>query len=837
MKHITYAMMLMGTLLTAASCSEDALFEAPQTEHAVQGKEVTITVGLPESEAHSRVAYDDTTLKLTWQEGDQLIVCEYKTTTDTNGAATTTVTQKDFTLQTGEGTTQATFTGTLDETAAYYKVFYKTTNLTIDAQGVPTFSYTNQVQTSADPAAQTAHLKDNLYLSSDLTTGEQKLTKEDIKGNNFVLTAHSSIFRFNIDSYKTEVGNLHTLIWTSNKKTTPASVSLKLEGEAAKAKKLNAYIAFDPATMKLTAGQPITLAFIGDNAIYLAEANSTGGKEYQPGYRYNAKVSTTSSTDALSTWIPVVPDDTKAQVLITTTDGKLPDTKPKFDNETPIPGTNSWLLSYNDANTALTEDFRRNSNLLAVYFSNKFTSIPRYYFYKCKSIVSVNLPNATTIGEWAFSESGIKTIELPSSLTTLNAACIFLGCKNLTTVTANGVKEIIGESIFDGCTALKNVNLPNAETITNYAFQFCTALEKIDLPSAIKIGNNVFKSCTALKKITLPKVTTIGANAFNQCGLTDITLPKVETIGERTFEECAQLKTLNIPSTKLKELPASLCRYCTNLTTVSGCTNVTTINESTFSECTALKTIDLPAVTTIKETAFEDSGLKSINLPKVTSLGSHVFLNCKNLETLHIGSQLQEIPLSLCNGCNNLKTVEGCKGVKTINKYAFGDCTNLTTFAPLEIKPSVLTTVDEGAFTNCTALSTPLPLTVTQMGDGIISGTGITEFTIFPELTLTGAWGSPIRSATQLKKLTVTTNDETKTEFIWDKDVSQIELYLLKDWENKTDAQYKPDFTAKKWYNRIWKSITLIDANGKPVPSDESGDTTLPDVGDGGSLL
>mgnify|MGYP002857192795 CR=1 FL=1 len=63
----------------------------------------------------------------------------------------------------------------------------------------------------------------------------------------------------------------------------------------------------------------------------------------------------------------------------------------------------------------------------------------------------------------------------------------------------------IGESAFDGCSALAGITIPSGVTsIGNYAFEGCTGLTSIEIPSIVtSIGEGAFLSCSGLTSIVV----------------------------------------------------------------------------------------------------------------------------------------------------------------------------------------------------------------------------------------------------------------------------------------------------------------------------------------------
>ena len=67
--------------------------------------------------------------------------------------------------------------------------------------------------------------------------------------------------------------------------------------------------------------------------------------------------------------------------------------------------------------------------------------------------------------------------------------------------------EVVGNSAFKYCTALKHVKLQNAKALGHYAFEDCTALTSLEIPNVTRIGEAAFRGCIALTYMDLPNVT------------------------------------------------------------------------------------------------------------------------------------------------------------------------------------------------------------------------------------------------------------------------------------------------------------------------------------------
>lgn len=114
--------------------------------------------------------------------------------------------------------------------------------------------------------------------------------------------------------------------------------------------------------------------------------------------------------------------------------------------------------------------------------------------------------------------------------------------------------ERIGAQCYRECSNLKVAEFEKnskCKVISEGIFDSCTKLERVCLPEAVKsIEKRAFYRCKELKEINLPNsVTEIGEEAFYFCGIEELELPtNLKIIGDSAFFRCKNLRTVYIPT-------------------------------------------------------------------------------------------------------------------------------------------------------------------------------------------------------------------------------------------------------------------------------------------------
>lgn len=134
------------------------------------------------------------------------------------------------------------------------------------------------------------------------------------------------------------------------------------------------------------------------------------------------------------------------------------------------------------------------------------------------SLTTVTLPEGLeTIGEYAFTGSGLTQITIPNSVNSLSTGA-FSHCELQSVTIGNGIKWI-GDNAFYGCLSLRSIQMgDNVEVIGESAFANLP-ITTIELPNSLKsIEGYAFDDCSKLKSIVIPtNVTKIERYAFGSC--------------------------------------------------------------------------------------------------------------------------------------------------------------------------------------------------------------------------------------------------------------------------------------------------------------------------------
>ena len=268
-------------------------------------------------------------------------------------------------------------------------------------------------------------------------------------------------------------------------------------------------------------------------------------------------------------------------------------------------------------------------SLVKVNFPQSLVKIDEYAFAYCWTLEDISLPsNLETIGTSAFSQTAIRRLKIPNSLTT------------------------IGYTIFSDCDSLKTIEWPTVDVAwagSSGMFENCDGIEEISIPKNIPVLVGMFRKCQGLKKVTLDETCSwIGSNAFYQCqALETVDFGEAMIyIHEYAFSNCEKLKSVVLPNTT-KYIDKGAFSGCTSLSHVEMGENLELLGVQAFASCTSLSEIRVTAKKTnewdgntwvaTKGAFFNCTNLKDVVISKNAELiSSHIFYNCPKLQTLMV---------------------------------------------------------------------------------------------------------------------------------------------------------------------------------------------------------
>ena len=305
--------------------------------------------------------------------------------------------------------------------------------------------------------------------------------------------------------------------------------------------------------------------------------------------------------------------------------------------------------------------------------SNNNPIITEQQFAQCNNLTDI-ITSRSYIAMFERCEFLKTAVINDQGLNTTLYAKMFKNCISLTDVTINDADIItFGESMFEGCSSLKNVSWPASTKPKEYGKRMFAAsgLEEIRLQDkALSVSEEMFKDCRALKHIYIPdNITEYSANCFNNCGdfkgsiLEDedtderlIVSSKIRKIGNNAFEMCGQLEKVVFPKVTMDSLGSYVFKDCIHLKEVQMPTKITTCGTNVFQGCISLQHINPVAIYNYGDSFFADlPNLEEIVIPNgVTKLDLNLFVGCTNLKKVTLPASINSWGvLGRYSGSNN----------------------------------------------------------------------------------------------------------------------------------------------------------------------------------------
>ena len=318
---------------------------------------------------------------------------------------------------------------------------------------------------------------------------------------------------------------------------------------------------------------------------------------------------------------------------------------------------------YSDENTEITH----------LVIPNGVPSIGSNAFINCEGITAVTFPESlTTIGSGAFKGcSSLESVDIPVGMTEISASA-FENCTKLERITIPEGVTKIGSSSF-AHTGIRTLTLPSTITSMASSFYNCDSLVSLTLTEGITTINGSFSSCHALTEVHIPSsIKRMGESDFSSCtSLERVTIAEgVEKICG--FASCEKLSSINIPSTATE---VSSFNYCKSLKVINMPKSVTTF--SGFRDCFGLEKIIIEDLASWCNMLF--SSTKTYN---AQYYAKHLYLGTLNdhqeITDLVIPEGVTQIKRYAFNNCESIATVTLPSTLTSLDNTAFSDCKEVT---------------------------------------------------------------------------------------------------------------------------------------------------------------
>ena len=294
-----------------------------------------------------------------------------------------------------------------------------------------------------------------------------------------------------------------------------------------------------------------------------------------------------------------------------------------------------------------------------IFFSRDIKKIGAKAFYKCKSLTNFSFNDHCIIGDYAFAETGLTSVDVGFVLHEAGVG-IFKGSM-LHSATINKSLTLPNETFMD-CKYLTRVKFDSfLSCICDDCFNGCVSIETLDISELVSyLGARAFMNCKNLRKIELNKACiTIHEECFKGCAsLTKFNVPFVNTIEKGLFYECVRLEEVNF----LK--PEDIIR----------------IDDKAFELCDRLSQITIPPdVKSIGAYAFAGTDIKEAIIPEsCREIGNGAFFECHRLERVQLSSYIRDIGDETFRRCFSLSEIDMSRCfIDSIGKQSFDKCESL----------------------------------------------------------------------------------------------------------------------------------------------------------------
>ena len=359
------------------------------------------------------------------------------------------------------------------------------------------------------------------------------------------------------------------------------------------------------------------------------------------------------------------------------------------------------------------------------------------------SITHVVVPEgATAIGPRAFAGSSVSSIELPSTIETIDDTA-FDDCGDITVTAPEGSKAyewaVEKGYIEEEPSEVEFTTWYDEDEERLYITGYYGSVTELTVPAEIDgvpvyaIDGEAF-GWRPLEKVVISEgIQRIGGSAFCGCTeLTEVVLPStLKYIGSYAFEGCDKLASIELPY-GLETINPGAFYSCDSLTSISIPGTVEYIGEEAFCRCLNLTDVTIgEGVSEIQYYAFARTGISSIDLPdSLIAIAESAFEDCESLTGLHIPANVDTISGNPAPGCASLTgftVAEGNENFKAVNGVLYNsDCSEIYAVPAAKTGdfdiPASVKVIGSCAFNGCESLDRiNITAEVSDIGDGVFT--------------------------------------------------------------------------------------------------------------------
>lgn len=379
-----------------------------------------------------------------------------------------------------------------------------------------------------------------------------------------------------------------------------------------------------------------------------------------------------------------------------------------------------------------------------------------------QTAIAVDLSAVEIIGNSAFSNSGIATVEF-IALKELGVAA-FNNTKNVTVVDFSKAPiDNVSARAFAG-SSIARVNFGGIKIISMSAFADSQLSIVSDGESVETIKKMAFYKTKINSVGIFQNVVDIEEKAFHETDFFN-TASGLVVIGKVLYYDKSEGDSYSVDTRVVSIAPYAFESTKYPALDLGGFSNLKYVGSFAFAYNKNILEVTLPAsLSEIKDSAFKGSSIKKINLSgcsNISRIWQYAFANCEALDTITFATftSTDDMAVKLAindyafSGCTALKTLNLPENLGTLDSYAFKGCTALTTVnfvanakfitpetteggtdpAPAAAydPAGLVTTIGDGAFMDCTSLTTiTLPYFIARIGNSAFENcTALATFT------------------------------------------------------------------------------------------------------------